>query len=79
MFLAGLALGILVSLSRISSGAHFFSDTVVSFFVMLIVADVLFFYLILMDGRGEATVSRNLLRPVYVTVASGTASSAAKH
>jgi len=81
MFLAGLALGAVVSFSRISSGAHFFSDTVVSFFVMLIVADVLFFYLVLMDvDRGEARVRGNLLRPVYLTVSAdvGT-SSAAKH
>ena len=33
--------GVMVSVSRIASGAHFFSDTVVSFFVMLIVADAL--------------------------------------
>ncbi len=81
MFLAGLALGVLVSLSRISSGAHFFSDTVVSFFVMLIVADVLFFYLVLMDiDRGEARIRGNLLRPVYLTVrADAATSSAAKH
>jgi lipid A 4'-phosphatase len=81
MFLAGLALGALVSVSRISSGAHFFSDTVVSFFVMLIVADVLFFYLVLMDvDRGEAGVRGNLLRPVYLTVRTdAVTSSAAKH
>lgn len=46
LFLAGLALGVAVSVGRIATGAHFFSDTVVSFFVMLIVADVLFFYLV---------------------------------
>ena len=81
MFLAGLALGALVSFSRISSGAHFFSDTVVSFFVMLIVADVLFFFLVLMDvDRGEARVRGNLLRPVYLTVRTdAVTSSAAKH
>jgi len=37
--------GSLVAFSRIAAGAHFFSDTVVSFFVMLIVTDVAFFYL----------------------------------
>jgi lipid A 4'-phosphatase len=38
---AGIGFGVLVSAARIASGAHWFSDTVVSFFVMLIVADVL--------------------------------------
>lgn len=45
MFAAAAVLGSLVSFSRVSSGAHFFSDTVVSFFVMLIVADVLYHYM----------------------------------
>jgi lipid A 4'-phosphatase len=45
--LAGLGLGALVSLSRIATGAHFFSDTVVSFFIMLIVTDVLYYYMFL--------------------------------
>lgn len=44
---AGLAIGGIESLARISSGAHFFSDTGVSFFVMLIVADVLYYYLVM--------------------------------
>jgi hypothetical protein len=30
-----------------AAGAHFFSDCVVSFFVMLILADALFYYMIL--------------------------------
>jgi lipid A 4'-phosphatase len=51
LFLAALAVGALVSLGRISAGAHFFSDTVVSFFVMLIVSDVLFFYVVLKRGE----------------------------
>lgn len=46
IFLVGIGLGSLVSLSRIASGAHFFSDTVVSFFVMLIFADVLYYYMV---------------------------------
>jgi lipid A 4'-phosphatase len=45
-FIAGLVVGAVMSFARISSGAHFFSDTVTSFFVMLIVADVLFFYVV---------------------------------
>jgi lipid A 4'-phosphatase len=53
LFAAALALGVLVSLARISAGAHFFSDTVVSFFVMLIVADVLFYYMVLTKQERE--------------------------
>lgn len=45
-WLAGLSFGVLNSFARISAGAHFFSDTVVSFFVMLLVADILFFYMV---------------------------------
>jgi lipid A 4'-phosphatase len=44
--IAAVGLGVLVSWSRIASGAHFFSDTVVSFFVMLIVTDVLYYYML---------------------------------
>jgi lipid A 4'-phosphatase len=47
VFLAGVGFGCLVSILRIASGAHFFSDSVVSFFVMLIVADVLYYYMVL--------------------------------
>jgi len=47
MLLAALAYGVIVSFSRVASGAHFFSDSVVSFFVMLISADVLYHYLLL--------------------------------
>jgi lipid A 4'-phosphatase len=54
-FMAGLAIGVVMSIARISSGAHFFSDTVTSFFVMLIVSDVLFFYLVL--NRVESATS----------------------
>src|SRR5690349_20446729 len=45
-YAAALAVGAVMSFARISSGAHFFSDTVTSFFVMLLVADVLYFYLL---------------------------------
>jgi lipid A 4'-phosphatase len=38
--------GVLTSFCRVATGAHFFSDTVVSFFVMLIVGDVLYYYLV---------------------------------
>jgi len=45
MLLAGIAFGGVVSLGRIAAGAHFFSDSVVSFFVMLLVTDVLYYYM----------------------------------
>ena len=38
---AAVGFGVLVSVARIASGAHFLSDTVTSFFVMLISADAL--------------------------------------
>jgi lipid A 4'-phosphatase len=69
VYITGLAVGVVMSLSRISSGAHFFSDTVTSFFIMLIVADALFFYLLAArpepDGIGLPEVA---LTPVAVTV-----------
>jgi lipid A 4'-phosphatase len=46
VFVAAMAIGALVSLARIAAGAHFLSDTVVSFFVMLVIADVLRHYMI---------------------------------
>jgi len=50
---AAMATGLTVSFARVASGAHFFSDIVVSFFVMLIVADALFFYMFMRDGARE--------------------------
>ena len=47
VLLSAFAYGTLVSYSRIASGGHFLSDCVVSFFVMLILADVLYYYLVL--------------------------------
>ena len=38
---AAVGYGVLVSAARIASGAHFLSDTIVSFFVMLMIADAL--------------------------------------
>jgi lipid A 4'-phosphatase len=43
--MAAVAFGVAVSFSRIAIGAHFLSDTVVSFFIMLLVSDVLYFYM----------------------------------
>jgi lipid A 4'-phosphatase len=53
--LAAIAFGAMVSLARIAAGAHFFSDTVVSFFVVLIVADVLNYYVVLSHAERTST------------------------
>jgi len=47
VLLAAFAFGSVVSLYRIAAGGHFFSDCVVSMFVMLILADALYYYMIL--------------------------------
>lgn len=68
-YVLALAVGAVMSISRISSGAHFFSDTVTSFFVMLIVADVLFFYLLAIRPEPEAVaLPQGALTPAAVTV-----------
>lgn len=54
MLAAGVGFGCAVSFSRVASGAHFFSDTVVSFFVMLIVADALYHYMFLAERQPQA-------------------------
>lgn len=46
-FVAAFVFGVVVSIGRIVAGAHFLSDAVVSFFVMLVVADVLYHYMLL--------------------------------
>lgn len=62
MLVAAMGFGGLVSISRIVSGAHFLSDTVVSFFVMWIIADVMYFYMLL--------AKRGLIRPAAMTARS---------
>ncbi|HTU68606.1 MAG TPA: phosphatase PAP2 family protein [Steroidobacteraceae bacterium] len=63
-FVAALAVGAVVSLGRLSSGAHFFSDVGVSFFVMWIVADVLHFYMVATRAeRAGVPVKRPALEP----------------
>lgn len=52
---AAVAFGVAVSSARIASGAHFLSDTIVSFFVMMIVADILHHYLFVMERIPIAT------------------------
>jgi lipid A 4'-phosphatase len=46
LVIAGVSLGVAVSLSRIAAGAHFLSDAVVSFFVMWLIADILYHYML---------------------------------
>lgn len=53
---AAVAFGVAVSSARIASGAHFLSDTIVSFFVMMIVADVLHHYLFVI-ARGPVALA----------------------
>jgi len=68
LFIAGIALGVVVSLGRIAVGAHFFSDTVVSFFVMLLTADVLYHYMFLSNpARENSLVRGTTLTPVAPT------------
>lgn len=61
--MAGVGFGVLVSASRIASGAHFFSDTVVSFFVMLIVADCLHYCMFQTELEAEPIESTPALEP----------------
>lgn len=46
---AAVGFGVLVSAARIASGSHFLSDTVVSFFIMLIVSDALYYRMFLFE------------------------------
>lgn len=50
----GMGYAVAVSVSRIASGAHWFSDTVVSFFIMLIIADALYYQMFLFSPAGTA-------------------------
>lgn len=55
---------VVVAFSRIASGAHFLSDTVVSFFVMWITADVLHFYMVeARRSSGESVGARGAALP----------------
>jgi lipid A 4'-phosphatase len=46
---AAVGYGVLVSASRIASGSHFLSDTIVSFFVMLIISNALYYRMYLFN------------------------------
>jgi lipid A 4'-phosphatase len=56
-YVAAGALGVVISIFRLAAGAHFFSDIVVSFFVMLIVSDVLFHYMIAIPSERKVSSS----------------------
>jgi lipid A 4'-phosphatase len=51
---AAVGFGVLVSAARIASGAHFLSDTVVSFFVMLIATDAIWYRMFLYEYAGQS-------------------------
>lgn len=53
---AAVGFGVLVSAARIASGSHYLSDTVVSFFVMLIVSDALHYRMFLFGREAAAPV-----------------------
>jgi lipid A 4'-phosphatase len=79
--LVALGLGGLVSFLRVASGAHFFSDIVVCFFVMLIFTDVLYYYVVLpkaerdgllVSSRSDGSEAQiaNVAHPVFTGVRS---------
>jgi lipid A 4'-phosphatase len=63
VFVAALAFGAAVSLSRIASGAHFFSDTVTSFFIVLLVSDLLYHYIVLSAVERRGLMPAVAMRP----------------
>jgi lipid A 4'-phosphatase len=66
--LAALGYGAIVSLGRIYSGAHFLSDTVTSFFVMLLMADALYYFVVLSPAARDEVRNTNAgLKPAYAT------------
>ena len=62
--------GGLVSFSRIASGAHFLSDTIVSFFVMWITADALYYFM-LVRSRAPRRIALPHVPPSYAAPAQG--------
>jgi lipid A 4'-phosphatase len=60
---AAVAFGVLVSAARVAAGAHFLSDVVVSFFVMLIFSDALHFRLFQFDRVPAPALRLPLPRP----------------
>lgn len=69
-WVVALAAGTIPSIGRIASGAHFFSDTVVSFFVMLFVSDVLHHYLVLNHESRYEGFGGDTPTPAYASMRS---------
>jgi lipid A 4'-phosphatase len=63
LLISAFVFGAWSSFCRVASGAHFFSDTVVSFFVMLTVADVLYYYLVSTEREQRVPVPLALPSP----------------
>jgi lipid A 4'-phosphatase len=61
-FAVALLFGAAISVSRMASGAHFFSDTVVSFFIMLMLSDLLHHYIVLSDVERRTLLPAAALR-----------------
>jgi lipid A 4'-phosphatase len=61
----GVTFGVLVSVARMAAGAHYLSDIVTSFFIVLILSDVLFLHLVLRQADARASeVPTGELEPV---------------
>lgn len=60
---AAIGFGAAVSFARVAIGAHYFSDTVVSLFVMLIVSDAIHHYLFVAQRASIRTVPRRRSTP----------------
>jgi lipid A 4'-phosphatase len=71
VFVAAVLFGSVVSVARIAAGAHFLSDTIVSFFIMWLLADALYFAMGL--ARPEP------VRPLVSIGASPTTVAASRH
>jgi len=68
-YIAAGVLGITVAITRLASGAHYLSDTVVSFFIMLLISDVLYHYMIAVpEARGRSIVIGEGLTPAVARI-----------
>lgn len=70
-YVAAIVTGVVFSLARVSSGAHFFSDTIASFFVMLIVSDALFYFIVLKNAGSPGSAALGKPRLALVTPGDG--------
>jgi lipid A 4'-phosphatase len=71
--IGALAFGATVSLARIAAGAHFLSDVMVSFFVMLLLSDALYYYMRLAAPEDSAALlPTTVLAPAVAPVITDT-------